>query len=380
MRLTGFLPFANDRAVPLGSLVEERDGTHNNFDLIRLIAATLVLVSHAFPLSGDKSMAEPLGLLTRGQETFGGLAVCAFFFISDFLVTRSLTKSKSLIVFAVARGLRIFPGLAVVTILAALVLGPLVTTLSLGEYFVNPRVASYFRNIQLDMHYNLPGVFTHNAMQAVNGSLWTLKFEIMMYLALPLVLWVAVYARLILPICLLALIAAHQFNIVTPTNSFHYYYYVHLGQFFVAGIIAYMFRDVIKLSTPVAMLCLCVVLASVVFGGFFLSRLIAGSYVLLWLAYAAPKAPEIFTRNGDLSYGIYIYAFPIQQFIAESFAWGKTWQGNIMLSLPLTFVFAYFSWRFVEAPSIRARAPVLALLRSWRTRMRNLSLAFSRPR
>ena len=147
-----------------------------------------MLVSHAFPLSGDKSMAEPLGLLTRGQDTFGGLAVCTFFFISGFLVTRSLTKSRSLVVFAVARGLRILPGLAVVTILAALVLGPLVTTLSLAEYFVNPRVASYFRNIQLDMHYNLPGVFTHNAMQAVNGSLWTLKFEIMMYIALPVVL------------------------------------------------------------------------------------------------------------------------------------------------------------------------------------------------
>ena len=185
---------------------------------------------------------------------------------------------------------------------------------------------------------------------------------------------------MILPIFLLSLILVHQLNIVTPANSLHYYYYVHLGQFFVAGIIAFMFRDAIKLSTPVAMLCLCAVLANVVFGGFFLSRVIAGSYVLLWLAYAAPKAPEILTRNGDLSYGIYIYAFPIQQIVAESFAWGKTWQGNIILSLPLTFAAAYFSWRFVEAPAIRARAPVLALLRSWQTRMRNLSWAVSRPR
>jgi peptidoglycan/LPS O-acetylase OafA/YrhL len=142
---------------------------------------------------------------------------------------------------------------------------------------------------------------------------------------------------------------------VDPAKSIHYFYYVYLGQFFLAGIIAYMYRDVIRLSAPLAIACFCIVLAGAAFGGFFLTRVIAGSYLLLWLAYGAPKVPDIFTRHGDLSYGIYIYAFPVQQLVAESFDWGKTWQGNIALALPLTFLLAYFSWRFVEAPSLRAR-------------------------
>jgi peptidoglycan/LPS O-acetylase OafA/YrhL len=378
-RIFGFWPFTDRQAITLGRLVEERDGARNNFDLIRLVAATLVLVSHAFPLSGDKSMGEPLRLWTNGQETFGGLAVCAFFFISGFLVTRSLTRSRSLITFTIARALRILPGLAVVVILAALVLGPLTTTLSLGDYFAHSGFAAYFRNIRLDMHYNLPGVFSRNALQAVNGSLWTLSFEVVMYMALPFVLWVAAFSsRLILPLFLLALIGAHQFELVSPASSIHYYYYVHLGQFFLAGVIAYMYRDVIKLSTPIALVCLCIVIASAVSGGFLLSRVIAGSYLLLWLAYVAPKAPEILTRHGDLSYGIYIYAFPAQQLVAETFAWGKAWQGNIALSLPLTFLLAYFSWRFVEAPSLSARGAVIAALLPWQTRIRNLPLAFVR--
>jgi peptidoglycan/LPS O-acetylase OafA/YrhL len=366
----------------LERLVEERDGALNNFDLIRLVAATLVLVSHAFPLSGDKRVvAEPLSLWTNGQDTFGGLAVCAFFFISGFLVTRSLMRSKSLVVFTVARALRIFPGLAVVVMLVALVLGPLTTSLSLGDYFAHPGFSDYFRNIQLDMHYNLPGVFSQNHLQAVNGSLWTLKFEVVMYAALPFVLWAAAQAsRLILPVLLLAFIGAHKLGLVDPAKSIHYFYYVYLGQFFLAGIIAYMYRDVIRLSAPLAIACFCIVLAGAAFGGFFLTRVIAGSYLLLWLAYGAPKAPDIFTRHGDLSYGIYIYAFPVQQFVAESFDWGKTWQGNIALALPLTFLLAYFSWRFVEAPSLRARGAVIGALLPWQAKMRNLPLAFVRPR
>ena len=366
--------------MPLERLVEERDGALNNFDLIRLVAATLVLVSHAFPLSGDKrAVAEPLSLWTSGQDTFGGLAVCAFFFISGFLVTRSLTRSKSLVAFTVARALRILPGLAVVVILAALVLGPLTTTLSLGDYFAHPGFSAYFRNIHLEMNYNLPGVFSRNALNAVNGSLWTLRFEVVMYIALPFVLWTAGRSsRLILPVFLLALIGVHQLGMASPAKNIQFFYYVHLGQFFLAGVIAYIYRDIIRLSMPLAMVCLGIVLATAVLGGFYLSRVIAGSYLLLWFAYGAPKAPEVFTRHGDLSYGIYIYAFPAQQLVAETCEWGKTWQGNIALALPLTFLLAYLSWRFVEAPALRRRSAVLGMLAPLQNRMRNLSLAFGR--
>lgn len=358
------------RARPLGALIEARDGARNNFDLIRLIAAILVLVSHGFELSGGGT-PEPFSVWTAGQATGGALAVCAFFFISGFLVTRSLERSRSLTAFAVARIMRIFPGLAVVVILCALVLGPLTTTLDLGSYFGHRGFSDYFRNILLQMNFTLPGVFTGNAVQAVNGSLWTLRFEVVMYLALPLVLWAALAAsRHILPAGFLVLFCVHNFWITTPADGAIAFYYLHLGLFFLAGIIAYAYRDAIRLNTSLALVCLAIVIASAVLGGLFTARLIPGNYFLLWLAYAAPKIPDPITPHGDLSYGVYIYAFPMQQWAAHNFAIGRSWEGNIALALPLTVLCAALSWRFVEAPAMRARGPVVAMLADWGKRLR----------
>lgn len=351
------------RAVPLADLIESRDGPGNNFDLIRLIAASLVLVSHAFPLSGDKSAIEPLARWTGGQDTFGGFAVCTFFFVSGFLVTRSLDR-RSLIAFAAARALRILPGLAVAVTLCALVLGPMATSLSTHDYFTDRQFAAYFRNILLQMHFNLPGVFAHNAMQAVNGSLWTLKFEVTMYALLPLVFWSArLVSRHILLAGLALLIGLRHFYLQGPAiDGYFTYYYIHLGQFFLAGTIGYIYRDMIRLSPAAALICVGIEIAAAITGGFSLARLLAGSYVLLWLAYAAPKIKDPITAHGDLSYGVYIYAFPMQQLVAERFGWGATWLGNIALSLPLTFALAALSWRFVEKPALGMRRSITAFL------------------
>ncbi|WP_088345492.1 MULTISPECIES: acyltransferase [Rhodomicrobium] len=358
------------RATPLRRLIDTRDGANNNFDLIRLIAASLVLISHAFPLSGTAT-PEPLSAWTGGQATFGGVAVCIFFFISGFLVSRSLERRRSLIAFATARIMRIFPGLAVVIALSALVLGPLTTSLDLTTYFAHRGFSGYFRNMLLQMHYTLPGVFTNNAMQGVNGSLWTLSFEVVMYTALPLVLWVGLFvSRGLLLAGFLALVCAQQFWIKTPADGLSAYYYIHLGQFFLAGIIAYVYRDAIRINTPAALICLGAVIASASLGGFCATRLIAGSYFLLWLAYDAPKIPDPITPFGDLSYGVYIYAFPMQQWMAHSFAAGRTWDGNIALALPLTLLCAALSWQFVEAPAMRARGSIAALLIGRRKRPR----------
>ena len=358
------------RARPLAELIESRDGARNNFDLIRLIAATLVLISHAFTLSGSAT-PEPLSAWTHGQATFGALALCMFFFISGFLVTRSLERRRSLVAFATARIMRIFPGLAVVVMLSALLLGPLTTSLDLATYFGHRAFSDYFRNILLQMNYTLPGVFTHNAMQAVNGSLWTLRFEVVMYMALPLALWIALFlSRRLLLLGFAALLCAHQFWITSLADGFFSFYYVYLGLFFLAGIIAYVYRDAIRLSAPLALACLAALIAGACFGGFFTARLLAGSYLLLWLAYAAPKIHDPITPFGDLSYGVYIYAFPVQQWVAHSFADGRSWDGNIALALPLTYLCAALSWFFVEAPAMRAREPVAALLLGWRKRIR----------
>ncbi len=344
----------------LSTLARTRDGAKNNFNAIRLIAACLVLVSHSFPLTGDKTAIEPLALWTRGQATLGALSVTTFFFVSGFLVSRSFIRNKSVLAFCAARIFRIIPGLAVAVIFCAVVLGPLTTTLSPPQYFKDPAFRSYFWNILLSIHYVLPGVFSNNPNTAVNGSLWTLEFEVWMYIVLPFALINERAAKLLLPLLLLLLIAAHEFWIISPARDIHLYYYVFLGQFFILGAIAYLYRDFICFNRLVVALCMAAIFAAGIYGEFFLIWLLAGSYVLLWLAYCAPKFGGKLVDEMDLSYGVYIYAFPVQQLVVLTSLWGKTWQGNVILSLPLTLVCAYLSWSFVESPSMRLRIAAAA--------------------
>src|SRR3954452_12949771 len=102
----------------------------NNFDVLRLAAAALVLLSHAFLING---VDDPAIALT-GDETLGDMAVTAFFGISGFLVARSWCRDPRLGRFVTKRALRIVPGLWAVVALSALVLGPVFSSLSLGDY------------------------------------------------------------------------------------------------------------------------------------------------------------------------------------------------------------------------------------------------------
>jgi hypothetical protein len=127
----------------------------NNFDLLRFVAATLVLIDHSAVLTGRPGIAGPFG-----YETLGGFAVAVFFVISGFLVAASWERAPRLGAFTLKRALRIVPAYAAVVALAALALGPLVTELASGAYFRNPLTWAYFRNLTfVELHYSLPGVF-----------------------------------------------------------------------------------------------------------------------------------------------------------------------------------------------------------------------------
>ncbi|MDQ6619088.1 MAG: acyltransferase, partial [Pseudomonadota bacterium] len=171
---------ALELAAPLSP---DRGARHNNLDLVRFIAAAMVLVSHSYTLTGRNG--EPA---LFGYETIGGLAVAVFFVISGFLVTGSWLRSPSLRTFALKRALRIMPALVVVVTFSALVLGALLSPLPLGQYYVHPQTRDYFLNLTFtELNYSLPAVFARNPFpHAVNGSLWTLPIEVSMYALLAL--------------------------------------------------------------------------------------------------------------------------------------------------------------------------------------------------
>lgn len=157
------------------------DHSENAFDFVRFAAAFSVLFSHSFPLCGIR---EPL--LVFGLP-LANIAVYVFFVISGFLVYQSWARDPSLGRFAARRGLRLLPALVVAVCVTVFVIGPLMTTLPLVQYFRGADTWTYLlSNASLVVgRYTLPGVFESNPYPAaVNGSLWTLRYEALMYIIL----------------------------------------------------------------------------------------------------------------------------------------------------------------------------------------------------
>ncbi|MCE9537429.1 MAG: acyltransferase, partial [Nitrospirae bacterium] len=165
-------------------------GHDNNFNLLRIVAAFAVLVTHSFALAIGTGAAEPfrdsLGM------TMGTMAVDVFFVTSGFLVTGSLLARQNARQFLWARFLRVFPALLVMLLLTVFGLGPLLTSWPLAAYLTDSGTYGYLlkcATLVSGVWYNLPGVFDDNPFKhAVNGSLWSLPYEIRMY-AIVLMVW-----------------------------------------------------------------------------------------------------------------------------------------------------------------------------------------------
>ncbi len=320
----------------------------NNLDFIRFIAATLVLFSHAYPLTWGNNGSEPFSILTNGQMTFGELAVSIFFVISGFLITQSFDRSRDPIKYFKARALRIFPGLIFCVLLSVFLLGPIITEVSLGSYFKDRDTYEYLRTITLYwMQYDLPGVFEKNVWPAaVNGSLWTLWYEFFFYMV------VAVFGvarildrRIVLGVFILS-------------TGLHFWgigdFYTELFCYFSAGMVFYLFRKQINLNGWLAFLSFIIICITVKFGTYLnYSLSIFGTYLIFYFAFDTRFKLHNFGKYGDFSYGIYIYAFPIQQVMNYVFDNQLTPVKNFLFSFPFTLIFAIASWNLVEKRALK---------------------------
>ena len=166
----------------IAALLEGRD---NNFNLIRFLAASAVIVDHCFALVAPEQAAK--AFFDVGSLEIGRLAVDVFFIVSGFLVTRSVMTRPTVLDYAVARFLRLIPGLFVACIAIAFVLGPIVSLVSLHDYFTDARPWLFVPlTASLITHtHTLPGVFDNVPVSGVvDAPLWTLRFEMGCYVFL----------------------------------------------------------------------------------------------------------------------------------------------------------------------------------------------------
>lgn len=356
-------------------LEDHLSGRDNNLNLIRMIAAAAVLVSHAFPIALGEGAAEPLKELTG--MSLGSHAVAIFFVLSGLLIARSFDRGSSRIRFVVARVLRLFPALLVVLALTVIV-GAFVTSLSLSQYLSATGTLTYIpRNLSLAfLQYPLPGVFSDNPLPgAINGSLWTLFYEVVCYAGVFVLGIMGMLRRRLVFTALFALLAlAFVFSVVwEPTGGLAYRAdkMIQLGFPFALGMLAYVWRDQLVLDWRLA---LAIWILPVVTHGSVLMPLtliVAVGYSLAWLGFVVKGTMLAYNRLGDYSYGIYIYAFPVQQSLVHLFP-GMSPYENMLFAAPITLLFAVLSWHLVEenalskvkpwAERIDARFPRLARL------------------
>ncbi len=321
--------------------------TRNNLDAVRFVAAGMVLYGHSFVFLG---LREPVFL---SWTPLGPLGVFIFFTISGYLVSESWDRDPNLWRFAIRRALRIFPGLIVCILLTILVLGPIMTTLSIRDYFAHGATLGYLRNIALYIVYSLPGVFEHNKFPiAVNGSLWSLPVEFTMYIVLALIGVLRGNRWVLLALALVS--AAITFFWASRTEQLIVVYGFDLrqvflcGTYFWAGAVLYKFDCKRWLTLSNAMMAVLLLLCLEPWT----RALTAAAWILLPVAvlafgFAASPVLTWLTRSGDYSYGIYIYAFPIQQSVASF--WPKLGIAQYLAVCSLaTLLLAMLSWHLVE--------------------------------
>jgi len=343
--------------VYISDLLKNRD---NNFNLLRIFFALFVIYVHSFDLL---KQVDPIsGFLNKKLSIIG---VEGFFIISGFLIFYSFRRNfenKTILKYFVSRFLRIFPGLIFMVFFTGIFLGVFYTTLSLTEFFTHKHTIKYFiynSTLMKNIVYVLQGVFENNPLRAVNGSLWTLPYELLFYCLIPFIFFIVKTSKTRLALVLILLISCNYFYFdlfvfVSKIFPFLPKYFYSLFLSFLVGVFYCLYKDNIKLKFSFFILSLIVFILSIKVT-FPLSEVISifsFAYIVFYLSAVRLLNIRDYNKLGDYSYGLYIWAFPIQQLIIHH-------KLNInpymlcFLSSFLTLLFAIASWKYIEKPALK---------------------------
>lgn len=332
---------------------------HHGFAWIRMIGAVLVIYGHSSPLAGTGVLFDENWALQPDEGVLMG-----FFAMSGFQITESWVRDPHPGRFAAKRVLRLWPPMLTVTLAMALIVGPMVTTLSVGDYFAAHGTWAYVINNagMLTLQHELPGVFVDNPWpNAVNGSLWTLPMELIAYAGLFVLLLLGAARkerRWLVVVALVALVIWDRHLEQTPGPESAGSLLSVPVESLVAFLVAFAFGVVLNLYriplSPLAAGAGIVVLA-------LMPNSIAASFLMVFVvSYAVVLAghfwPAKLTVPGvwvNGSYGVYVWGFPIQQLLAMAGVRNQ-WL-MLVCAAPLAYVVGTLSWKFIEDPTMKLR-------------------------
>lgn len=322
----------------------------NNFNLIRLAAAVMIILSHC--------NAGLIGQLT--DNTFGGrtTAMPVFFFLSGLLVAQSLDNSPSALSFLARRARRLYPAAIFYVLIMACIIGPFVSSYSTSAYFADPLFRQYLFTASLvQIHFLLPGVFSASPLgPVVNTSLWSIPMEIKLYLLLLLTSYLPKRRLTAFYLLLTATLVAVDLFAYAPVEEairhhglphFVLFPYTQLPICFLIGVLCYRLRTrILVRNSWLFIICLGYIATNRYQIGFILIPM-----TVLYFATHGMRFLHRLTPRPDLSYGLYIWGFPVQQLII---LYGKPTNTTLFpLTLLLTIPIALLSWYIIEKPALR---------------------------
>jgi len=341
----------------LGYLLDTRGQDKlNNFTLLRLFAALLVVYGHSFALASPCQGCFDVTTRYFGYMYSGDLGLHIFFVVSGLLVTYSMDRSGDLRHFLYSRALRIYPGLIVFVLLGACLVAPLLTSEPLDGYFSSKEFRTFIRtNATASGYYPyLPGIFSDSRFpNTVAGTLWTLWVEVRLYLIVALFgclgllksKWLGVTAILALAAICVAYPTYAPLLGGDPHN-------VRLAAFFAAGALLYLIRHAVPMRGDV-------LLMLVLFAWLTRHRpeydLYVGALIVYGSLFFAFSRKLVLPRGiDDYSFGIYLYGWMIQQVLFELIP-GIGPYKMAALSIPLSILAGALSWHLVEKRALRLR-------------------------
>lgn len=330
-------------------LSEAATNRNNNLNLIKLIAAFLVIVSHAYAFATGYRQTDWFYVMTGAKSDLGGLAVNIFFFYSGLLVAMSILRNGDGKRYWKRRILRIYPSFIIVTFAIVFLAAPFVTTLDLKEYFTSAETYRYLKNLIFLSEHNLPGVFVGNVYgPSVNGPIWTIRVEVFCYLLC------YVFYKMKLLKKNHVMYSVILYMVLTGALG----YGVYLGidgisavimpvTMFFLGMIYAVYAGRIYLSSLWSMAAAAGFIISCLLGQVIFACMVFLPYILCTLAFGTKPKFRMLNSLGECSYEIYLWGGFVGQMITYMFGGSMSAHQNMILTIPVAVMAGYLTSRLV---------------------------------